>query len=63
MRVEDLDLVRVLVAAGARGGDDEPAVGQAVQVRPGGDPDVRPVSSVRDRSAAALRPRRESAAA
>jgi hypothetical protein len=33
-RVEDLDLVRVLVPAGARRGDDEPTVGQAVQARP-----------------------------
>ncbi|GES28457.1 hypothetical protein AB0G60_00035 [Streptomyces angustmyceticus] len=36
MRVEDLDLVRVLVPAGARSGDGEPAVGQAVQVRRAG---------------------------
>ncbi|MEU4920771.1 hypothetical protein AB0G29_15615 [Streptomyces parvus] len=42
MRVEDLDLVRVLVAAGARGGDDEPAVGQAVQVRPAATPTYAP---------------------
>ncbi|MEU5583303.1 hypothetical protein ABZ791_37795 [Streptomyces huasconensis] len=35
-RVEDLDLVRVLVPAGARRGDDEPTVRQAVQVRPAG---------------------------
>ncbi|GGY62057.1 hypothetical protein GCM10010326_66140 [Streptomyces xanthochromogenes] len=36
MRVEDLDLVRVLVSAGARCGDYEPAVGQAIQMRPAG---------------------------
>ncbi|MFD7399720.1 hypothetical protein ACFV60_32350 [Streptomyces virginiae] len=35
-RVEDLDLVRVLVPAGAGGGYDEPAVGQPVQARPPG---------------------------
>nr|BBJ47404.1 hypothetical protein SAVMC3_00330 [Streptomyces avermitilis] len=35
-RVEDLDLVRVLVPAGAGCCDDEPAVRQAVQVRPAG---------------------------
>ncbi|MFF9896833.1 hypothetical protein [Streptomyces longispororuber] len=35
-RVEDLDLVRVHVPAGARRGDDEPGVRQAVQVRPAG---------------------------
>ncbi|MFJ4776771.1 hypothetical protein [Streptomyces sp. NPDC088762] len=32
-RVKDLDLVRVLAPAGAGRGDDEPAVGQAVQER------------------------------
>ncbi|MEU6148238.1 hypothetical protein ABZ848_48930 [Streptomyces sp. NPDC047081] len=36
MRIEDLDLVRVLVPAGAGRGDDEPGVRQAVQVRPAG---------------------------
>ncbi|MGW7052918.1 hypothetical protein [Streptomyces sp. NPDC054887] len=34
--VEDLDQVDVLVTAGVRGGDDEAAVGQAVQVPPAG---------------------------
>ncbi|MFE6199150.1 hypothetical protein [Streptomyces sp. NPDC057838] len=35
-RVEDLDLVRVLIPADAGCCDDEPAVGQAVQMRPAG---------------------------